>query len=124
MNDQTRECSTNSGATSDRRSFLKGAAAGIATVTVAATTANAQRKPPSGDGDGSPALVNVAFRQKVEIKDVHLVLERILTLAGCPTCGLSGIDIRMGMDRFRQLNLRGVDVPVDVGVVGQLPGQR
>jgi hypothetical protein len=81
----------------DRRTFMTSAVT-VATAAVAATSAagaplEKQDAPAKVKLQGS---VNVRFDVKKHptAKELHATLDRILTLHGCPTCGLGGIDIR------------------------------
>ena len=52
--------------------------------------------------------VQLAFRDRVNVKDVHAAIDRILGIAGCPTCGLLGLDLHLhsqpvALDRFRDI---------------------
>lgn len=39
--------------------------------------------------------VQLSFRERVKVQDVHLAIDRILNIAGCPTCGLLGLDLHL-----------------------------
>src|SRR5262249_26355283 len=88
-----------------RRSFMKGMVAGsVAVGTLASSVANAA---PSNVAAGqkifSPvvkprpetAKLKITFdqRQQPKLIDLQRVLEEILVRAGCPNCGLGGIDV-------------------------------
>ena len=37
---------------------------------------------------------DLEFKPEVTAEELHATLDRLLELAGCPACGLNGIDIR------------------------------
>ena len=119
----------------NRRAFLKGAAvaAGAAAATgfAAQASAHSSLQQAGGDGDASdptvlrktgPAVMRVSFdaRERVHVKHLQEALVQVLERSGCPSCGLVGLDIRLGLDDI---------VTVDPGLAatavlegGQLPG--
>jgi anaerobic selenocysteine-containing dehydrogenase len=84
----------------DRRSFMKGtltavsavAAGGLAT----SVSAAAQAQAPAARITGT---VHVLFdaRKQPDLEDLHAALRQIVGRAGCPTCGLGGIDVRLNV---------------------------
>ncbi len=100
----------------NRRVFLRGAAvaAGAAAAGSLATTAQAQTLYAErlGDPDGIPAVklhpgkatLRLSFdsRKQPGIYDIQELIVRTLGRTGCPTCGLVGLDIRLGLDEIIQ----------------------
>jgi hypothetical protein len=51
------------------------------------------------------AVIRVSFdvRSHPTFKDVYRSLEEVLRIAGCPNCGLVGLDLRFGLDQVLPL---------------------
>lgn len=98
-----------------RRDFIRNTAlAGAAATIGVGTAASAQDlKHPSTD---KPRLLTAAFDARYQAKitkaDVYDVLEQMFDIAGCPNCGLSGIDLRLGLDPIFDVRSQ---IPVNVG---------
>ena len=103
--------------TGDNRGFCGGGAGGPAGAAAAgslATTAQAQTLYAErlGDPDGIPAVklhpgkatLRLSFdsRKQPGIYDIQELIVRTLGRTGCPTCGLVGLDIRLGLDEIIQ----------------------
>jgi hypothetical protein len=105
------EVTPEAGGPTDRRAFMTSAVT-LATVAVAATTA-AGAQPAKEEAPAKVKLqgsVNARFDAKKHptAKELHATLDRILTLHGCPTCGLGGIDIRFRLGApVERLEIRG-----------------
>jgi hypothetical protein len=52
------------------------------------------------------AVLRVGFdvRTQPTLKDVYRSLEEVLNIAGCPNCGLAGLEMRFGLDHVLPLN--------------------
>lgn len=81
----------------------------------------ASSHPSSSDTQPSPWLVSdsmIQIRVQPEItrEDIHAVIDRILSLTGCRTCGLVGVDVQFfgGDPAYLLSNLPGVQ---DVRIV-------
>jgi len=65
--------------------------------------------PTTGLGGLRPGTVQFTVREGVGIKNLHLVLDRLVRLHGCIACGLNGIDLRfrvqdsMLFEKFRDI---------------------
>lgn len=91
-----------------RRTFLKGAA--VATGVAATVGMAAQAKAQDLHLDGvpavtpidRPAVMKMSFdpRDKVKLVQIQRLLEDALGTTGCPTCGLVGLDIRIGLEEI------------------------
>jgi hypothetical protein len=99
----------------DRRAFLRNAAvvAGAAAATGLAATSSSAASLSKADLVARAGTATASFdpNYKVDIYHIQKVIEQILNETGCPTCGLVGIDLRLGLDRI--INVE-VDVPVNV----------
>lgn len=100
-----------------RRDFIVGSAlaAGAATIGVG-SSAHAQDSRLSDVVKGGRVMTasfDARYREKLTREDLFQVVEQMLEIAGCPTCGLSGIDFRLGLDPI--FEVKSV-VPVNVGV--------
>ncbi len=99
---------------SDRRTFLRNAAlvTGAATVSGLAGQTSAA---PLADGAAATGrkMVSASFDPKYELDIWSLqdVLEQILRDSGCTTCGLVGLDIRLGLDPVIKVDAK---IPVNV----------
>jgi hypothetical protein len=96
----------------DRRSFLKGTAlvAGVAATGVLTAAAPAAPAAETSIKVTPRATMHVGFDQRTRpaLKDLYRSLEEVLNIAGCPNCGLVGLDIRFGLDYVLPLH---TDVP-------------
>jgi hypothetical protein len=87
----------------DRRSFLKGAftvsaaaaAGGLAGSASAAEPAQGKQQPAGGGNFAGIVHVQFSSRNKPNLEDLQSALRQIVGKAGCPTCGLGGIDLRL-----------------------------
>jgi hypothetical protein len=50
--------------------------------------------------------MRVGFDQRTRptLKDLYRSLEEVLNIAGCPNCGLGGLDLRFGLDQVLPLS--------------------
>jgi hypothetical protein len=110
------EVAPEAGGPGDRRAFMKGAVA-VATAAVATTTAAAAQEKAKAPGkDKLHGSVHARFdiKKPPTAKQLHETLDRILTLHGCPACGLVGIDIRFRLgDPVQRLAIKGVEVTLE-----------
>ncbi len=83
----------------DRRSFFKDAVVAAAAVGGGVTASTAAGAEPVKQPAAAKAVqaFQVRFEPKKPpmLKDVQLVIESLVRRGGCPTCGLTGIDIRL-----------------------------
>lgn len=114
--------------TDQRRDFLKGAAAAAGAAAAIGVSQSSQAKTVDLDAFypyGEPAValhprkatlrVSVDGRKPVNIKDLQIALESVLDRTGCPTCGLVGLDIRLGLDEI-------IDVGGEAAAVATIEG--
>ncbi len=71
-----------------------------------------------GLGQLRPGTVAVTVDEGIAAKSLHELLDRVIGLHGCTTCGLSGIDLRFRV-RDRLIFERFKDIPgvADVAVI-------
>jgi hypothetical protein len=109
---QTSEAAQNAVSTAKRRSFLKGTAlvAGVAATGVLSAAAQDVSIGDMSLKVSPRAVIRVGFdvRTRPTFKDVYRSLEEVLRIAGCPNCGLVGLDLRFGLDQVLPL---GSEVP-------------
>jgi hypothetical protein len=62
------------------------------------------------NGTLKAGVIQVAAKPGIKAQALHGALDRILTAAGCPGCGLGGFDLRFTLEdeRFSD-QLRGLD---------------
>ena len=96
----------------NRRSFLKGTAlvAGIAATGALSAAAQDISLAETSLKVIPRVVLRVSFdvRSRPTFKDVYRSLEDVLRIAGCPNCGLVGLDLRFGLDQVLPL---GSEVP-------------
>ena len=96
----------------NRRSFLKGTAlvAGIAATGALSAAAQDISLAQTSLKVIPRAVMRVGFdmRSRPTFKNVYRSLEDVLRIAGCPNCGLVGLDLRFGLDQVLPL---GSEVP-------------
>jgi hypothetical protein len=92
-----------------RRAFIKGtlAAAGVAAA-VAVTTPAARAQ--VGGGFFGPVKVNAAFTSPPQLADIQRLIGLIVGQAGCPTCGLLGIELNLTLGEEVQVGVPNVVV--------------
>jgi anaerobic selenocysteine-containing dehydrogenase len=105
----------------DRRSFLKGtltvasavAAGGLAASVSAAEQAPAEQPRAAAQRISGTVHAHFDSRKQPTLEDLQSALRQIVGRAGCPTCGLGGIDIRLHLSDPVEVQSR---VPVSVVV--------
>ena len=60
-------------------------------------------------------VANLEFTPRVTSKELHVALDRLLDISGCPQCGLNGIDIRFSRILDLKKELSGLETLVNVG---------
>jgi hypothetical protein len=92
----------------NRRLFLKGTAlvAGVAATGVLTAAAQDISIAETSLKVSPRAVIRVGFdmRARPTFRDVYRSLEEVLRLAGCPNCGLVGLDLRFGLDQVLPLS--------------------
>jgi hypothetical protein len=127
------EATTQAPESANRRSFMKGMAAGtLAAGTLAGTVVNAGAKNAGQEaaqelGDlqlavrprRPAATMRVSFNQKrrPDLDDIFRVIERALGETGCTKCGLGGLDVLLRLDE-----IINPAIPAVVVLEGELPG--
>ena len=100
---------------SDRRTFLRNAALVTGAATVSGLTANSASAAPLAEATAVSCrkMVSASFDPKYELDIWSLqdVIGQILRESGCTTCGLVGLDIRLGLDPLIQVESK---IPVNV----------
>lgn len=100
-----------------RRDFIVGSAlaAGAATVGIGSNAYGQEAE--RYDHVKAPQLMTASFdaryQQKISRDDLFKVVDQMLEIAGCPTCGLAGIDLRLGLDPIFNVDSA---IPVNVGI--------
>jgi hypothetical protein len=111
----------------DRRSFLKGTftvaaatAAGGLAASASATEPTQSKQQPEAAGPKLSGSVHAQFssQNRPNLEDLNAAIRQIVGRAGCPTCGLGGIDLRMTIVDPIEIQSR---VPVTV-VAGRAAG--
>lgn len=104
---------------SDRRTFLRNSAlmAGTAAA-ITATSSTSQAASFLEFSDEEPrktlkAAFDSAYTGKIQKRDVYQVVDQILNIAGCPTCGLVGFDINLTVDPLINLD---TEIPSKLGI--------
>jgi anaerobic selenocysteine-containing dehydrogenase len=127
------EATTQAPESANRRSFMKGMAAGtlaagtLAGTVVSAGAKNAGQEAAQGLGDipqtvkprRATATMRVSFSQKrrPNLDDIFRVLKGAFDETGCTYCGLGGVDVILRLDE-----IINPQVPAVVLVEGELPG--
>jgi hypothetical protein len=102
----------------NRRDFIRNsalAAGAIATAAAISVSPSASAQDVRTATLGKPKLLKATFdaryASKITKNDILLVLEKMFDIAGCPTCGLNGYDINLGVLPIYDLK---IDVPVNL----------
>jgi hypothetical protein len=101
---------------SDRRNFIRttvAAATGLAVGGLAAPSTASADEPAAGERHKMAGTITARFapRHPPTEKQVHEVLAAIFRRNGCPTCGLTGIDLRMRVaDPVEQVKIDGAEL--------------
>jgi hypothetical protein len=105
---QTPEAVQDIVSTANRRLFLKGTAlvAGVAATGVLSAAAQDISITETSLKVIPRAVIRVGFdmRARPTFRDVYRSLEEVLRIAGCPNCGLVGLDLRFGLDQVLPLS--------------------
>lgn len=59
------------------------------------------------------AVFDARYKDKLTKDDILLVLEQMFDIAGCPTCGLGGYDVHLGLDPIFDVKS---NIPVNVSM--------
>jgi len=79
-----------------RRSFMKGTiAAAAGGIVMAAGSANAQQGKASAARISGTVQAHFDAKSPPKLADLQKVVAQIVSRAGCPTCGLLGVDLRL-----------------------------
>ncbi len=62
------------------------------------------------EGSKLQGPVNVKVREDISLEQLHRIIETIVGLSGCRTCGILGVDLRLSGD------------PVEANQITKLPG--
>jgi len=104
----------------NRRDFIRNSALAAGAVAAAATVGIS---PAASAQDlrvtslAKPKLLTASFDSryvsKITKDEIWLVLERMFDIAGCPSCGLNGFDIHLGVLPIFDVK---ANIPVNVGM--------
>jgi anaerobic selenocysteine-containing dehydrogenase len=102
----------------DRRSFMKGTltvASAVAAGGLAASASAAEQAQKAEGAQRISGTVHVHFdsRRPPNLEDLQATIRQIVGRAGCQTCGLGGIDVRLNLADPVEIQSR---VPVNVAV--------
>ncbi|ABC27018.1 hypothetical protein HCH_00097 [Hahella chejuensis KCTC 2396] len=101
---------------SDRRAFLRNAALVTGAASIASFSSAATAATDSGvSRDRKTVSASFDPQYEVSIWDLQNILEQILNQSGCPTCGLVGLDLRLGLDPVVKIQSK---IPVNVTLYG------
>lgn len=105
---------------SNRREFFRNSAVAAGAVAVTAglgISPEASAQNPKKAELEKPLQLTASFdrrhAEKITKDDVWLVLDQLFEIAGCPTCGLNGFDIRLETQSIFDLK---TNIPVNVGL--------
>jgi len=110
--------STEENLAEDRRNFIRNAvlATGAAATIGLSNTASAAT---ATNEFGSGKLLAASFdsKYKLDIYNLRRVVEQLVDIAGCPTCGLVGFDLRLSLDDVIDVKS---EIPVNVSLENQI----
>lgn len=104
---------------SGRRNFIRNsalAAGSVAALSVAAGASAQDREfyeKATVRSKKLTATFDSKYQTKITREDVFAVVDQLLDIAGCPTCGLNGFDLNLEVNPVFESK---IDIPVNIGV--------